>query len=560
MIGLLLGTALGDLLAREARYNELEYPTEMKLKVEFWKAIYTKYTTRQGLLHDAEDLSVIYDAIQLPSDGSTISADELRYHIRTQLFEIVRHQGQNLTDEQRKLLSRFPAGTTRARLIQATENIRFQLGQADRFKQGIIRSGAYLHHIEKIIADMELPDFLKYLPHVESSFQEFAFSKIGAAGLWQLMESTGRMFNLRSDYAVDERLDPWLATAAAMKHLKRDHAYLGRWPLAITAYNHGPGGVKKAMQTLGTGDIAEIAFRYQSPSFGFASRNFYAQFLAAVEVASNYKKYFGELPVLPTLEFDTVHLNKPTYYKDFAKNYRFTPEEFKMLNPALRPPVLQNSRPIPSGMNIRVPLKSKKTEPVQIASIEKKSRIRVAEPKNFELKQVPEIKSVSAVPVAVPQVSSQLSPYRVMDAKDGNQGWIRMEINETVSQVADWLEVDLAQVRDWNGLGPDEQARLGQKLLIKFKGKTIPQFEIARKEYHQKIKEDFFSQYEVSQLSDYQVKKGENLWSLCNQKFEIPAWLLQEYNPNISVAEISAGAKIKVPVLRERNLSMANSN
>ncbi|MDB5038044.1 MAG: hypothetical protein JWQ35_1572, partial [Bacteriovoracaceae bacterium] len=292
-----LPLSLSAVRPERSHENEtISIPTELRLKVEFWKAIYTKYTTTQGLLHDAEDLSVIYDAIELPRNGSTTSADELRYNIREKLFNIVRKRGENLTPEERKLLAHFPPGTTRTRLLQATENIRFQLGQADRFKEGIIRSGYYLKHIEKILHEEGLPDFIKYLPHVESSFQEYAISKVDAAGLWQLMEATGRGLGLKIDYAVDQRLDPWLATEAAAKHLKRDRNFLGTWPLAITAYNHGPGGVQKAVQTLGTTDISDIAFRYTSPTFGFASRNFYAQFLAAVEVASNYQRYFGELP------------------------------------------------------------------------------------------------------------------------------------------------------------------------------------------------------------------------------------------------------------------------
>jgi LysM repeat protein len=533
----------------------LTFPTELRLKVEFWKAIYTKYKTTQGLLHDAEDLSVIYDAIELPKSGNTTSADELRYIIRERLFNIVRKRGENLTPEERKLLAHFPPGTTRTRLLQATENIRFQLGQADRFKEGIIRSGYYLKHIEKILHDQGLPDFVKYLPHVESSFQEYAISKGDAAGLWQLMESTGRGFGLRIDYAIDERLDPWLATAAAAKHLKRDHTFLGTWPLALTAYNHGPGGVQRAVQTLGTTDIADIAFRYTSPTFGFASRNFYAQFLAAVEVAGNYQKYFGDLPVRPALTFDTMTLTSPTYFRDLTSKYKFTVDEFKRLNPSLRAPVIMSQRPIPKGTLVRLPPNSKRTPmQLQVASLEHHASL----PKSATDAKLPQIKATPML-IKKPLVSELIGPvksdFAVQDT--GAKPWVKLQINETISQVADWLGVPVDQVRQWNNLGEDEQARLGQKLFLKFEAVPVPEFVGRREDYHKKIREDFFARYEVSTLSDYQVKQGENLWSICYQKFDVPPWLLQEYNAKISVADLSPGVKLKIPVLRDKGIDLA---
>jgi LysM repeat protein len=535
--------------------DELSIPSELRLKVEFWKAIYTKYKTTQGLLHDAEDLSVIYDAIELPRNGSTLAADELRYVIRERLFNIVRKRGENLTPEERKLLSHFPPGTTRTRLLQATENIRFQLGQSDRFKEGIVRSGYYLKHIEKILQEQGLPDFVKYLPHVESSFQEYAISKVDAAGLWQLMESTARNFGLRIDYAIDERLDPWLATEAAAKHLKRDRNYLGAWPLALTAYNHGPGGVQKAVQTLGTTDIAEIAFRYTSPTFGFASRNFYAQFLAAAEVASNYQKYFGDLPVRPPLAFDSLSMTSATYFKELNQKYKFTLDEFKRLNPALRAPVLLNQRPIPKGTLVRVPMNSKRP-PVLVASLEKKAVVPkpvVEVPKLAELKAAVQVKKVE-----LPKVVPVKSEFTIEDIK-GSNPWIRLQINETLAQVADWLGLSVDRVRDWNGLTEDEQARIGQKLIVKFEAVNADEFASRREDYHNKIREDFFARYEVATLSDYEVKQGENLWSICYQKFDVPPWLLQEYNVKVSVANLSAGSKIKIPVLKERDINMASA-
>jgi len=554
LLPLLLFFFLSPLMAQQGRSTASLYkPAALHLKVEFWKAIYTKYDTNQGVLHDSEDLSVIYDAVELPRNGDLGGVDLLRNQIRETLFNILRKGGRNLTSEERHVLSRFPENPSRARLMRATENIRFQRGQADRFKEGIIRSGQYMPYIEKILAEEGAPDFVKYLPHVESSFQEFAMSKFSAAGLWQLMPTTARDFGLKVEYSIDERLDPWIATRAAARHLIRDVKRLGEWPLALTAYNHGPGGIQRAVRTLGTTDIAEIAFNYESPSFGFASRNFYAQFLAAVELASNYKKFYGNLPVKPAVKFETIKSDRAMFLVDFAKNYDFSIEEFKRLNPSFRPPIIQSKRPIPSGVTIRIPVGSKKQ--VLVASLDK--RIGRAEP-------VSKVKIESAMKSAVltnPNVAQPASsnaklpkssdPLGVRDLADG-KGWIEVEFNETAAQMADWLKVDIDALRQWNGMDAASQIEQGQKLLVKFDKVGVSEFESARTDYHQQIQEDFFSQYEVIKTVEHVVQRGENLWSLCHQKFDVPTWLLKQHNPKVKLSEMSPGTKLIVPVVVEK--------
>ena len=104
---------------------------------------------------------------------------------------------------------------------------------------------------------------------------------------------------MRVDSVVDERLDPYSATEAAANLMLYNYRLVGTWPLAVTAYNHGPGGLRKAQDELGSSDIAVIVKRYQGKTFGFASRNFYVAFLAALEVDRNADKYFGSIPRLP---------------------------------------------------------------------------------------------------------------------------------------------------------------------------------------------------------------------------------------------------------------------
>ena len=165
----------------------------------------------------------------------------------------------------------------------------------------MIRAAAWETHIARVLKQHGVPEEIAALPHVESSFNPFAYSKVGAAGLWQFMPSTAKRF-MRVDGIVDERLDPYSATEAAANLMLYNYRLLGTWPLAVTAYNHGPGGLRRAQDELGTSDIAVIVKRYQGATFGFASRNFYVAFLAALEVDRNAEKYFGPITRLPDTE------------------------------------------------------------------------------------------------------------------------------------------------------------------------------------------------------------------------------------------------------------------
>ncbi len=186
------------------------------------------------------------------------------------------------------------AGAEPARLAQAADDVRFQLGQSDRFRAGLQRAGLWESHIAQTLAARGLPPEIAALPHVESSFQPTAMSKAGAAGMWQFIRSTGRRY-LRIDGAVDERLDPYRSTEAAAQLLSYNYRLLGSWPLAITAYNHGAEGMRRARDQLGTDDIVRIVRQYQSPTFGFASRNYYCSFLAALRLDRDPEKYFGNV-------------------------------------------------------------------------------------------------------------------------------------------------------------------------------------------------------------------------------------------------------------------------
>jgi membrane-bound lytic murein transglycosylase D len=125
---------------------------------------------------------------------------------------------------------------------------------------------------------------------VESSFNPKAYSKAGAAGIWQFTRSTGKKF-MKVGRGVDERRDPIRSSKAAAQLLEQNYRILRSWPLAITAYNHGISGLSKARKTKGSEEA--IFSDYSTRRFQFASRNFYSEFLATRHVANNYAHYFG---------------------------------------------------------------------------------------------------------------------------------------------------------------------------------------------------------------------------------------------------------------------------
>ena len=172
--------------------------------------------------------------------------------------------------------------------------------------------------------------------------------------MWQFMRGTGRRF-LRIDAAVDERLDPYRSTEAAASFLEQNYIVLGSWPLALTAYNHGPGGMKRAQEQLGTSDIVTVVRKYNSRSFGFASRNFYVAFLAALEIDSNPEKFFGSIRRNAT---DTsIVLEVPAFLpaSRLANVLELDRDELQRLNPSLLPSVWRGARHVPRGFELRVP-------------------------------------------------------------------------------------------------------------------------------------------------------------------------------------------------------------
>ncbi len=336
-------------------------PPALRPAVAFWMRVYLEATTDGGFIHDNEYLDVVYERIQFGGEKDRRRRERVVQERKRHWENVLRRlsEGSPPSDASgaavaqlfERSLGRAPEGRDFGLAVQ---RLRFQLGQRDKFRHGLIRSGAYEDAMRGVFRSRGLPEDLAFLPHVESSFNLDAYSKYGAAGIWQFMRSTGRRF-LQIDYVVDERLDPMRSTRAAAQLLKENHDALGSWPLALTAYNHGRAGMARAKQQLGTSDIAQIARRYKSRTFGFASRNFYAQFLAARRIVLNHGSYFGDLQRDKPEVVDEVVLPFYIDVSDLQRHVGVNPDVVRDYNRSLRGPVFRSGKRIPEGFRLRLP-------------------------------------------------------------------------------------------------------------------------------------------------------------------------------------------------------------
>src|SRR5438067_1853620 len=537
--------------------------------------------------------------------------------------------------------------------------------------------------------------------HVEPSFSPAAYSKVGAAGLWQFMRSTGRRY-MRIDSAVDDRLDPFRSTEAAAQLLAYNYRVLGTWPLALTAYNHGTAGVRRAKETLGTDDIVRIVRSYNSRTFGFASRNSYVSFLAALEVDRNPEKYFGSLQRQSAVKFQEVQLPAYVSMPTLERALRIEPEKLRALNPALTHAVWDGRQRVPKAYRLRLPLDgtswtrellAQRLSPgemfagqsappryrvqagdtlVRVAArygvsadtLARMNHLRVsARLRVGRTIDVPEAAAVTVASTAVPTPAAPAAPApaapaapaptapaapapapaaaarapaptpsapavvaaaaphapvftisvgpaspggavsaevaqresaedaavaaaaRTRTASVGAQPVsaaqaeaigpalgpaldaeqnadpidysvahdesIRVTGDETLGHYADWLGVSTAHVREINHLRFGRRVLIGQHIRLDFRKVSHEAFEARRREYHRALQASFFAAHRIVGTELYVARPGDSLWTLTQRATQMPLWLVQQYNPDVDLADLRAGTQIVMPRVEE---------
>jgi membrane-bound lytic murein transglycosylase D len=329
-------------------------------QVDFWMRVFTEFSRHQVLIHDSWYVNVVFEVVDLSQTGGKgwAAVREARREYRELLAEMAEiwDEPERMTPRARQIRAMYGDWPESARFParEAAERVRSQRGMADSFRAGIESAGRYLPQIQEILAAREVPPVLACLPLIESAYNPFAHSHAGAAGLWQLMPVVGRQYGLAMDHLVDERRDPIIATRAAARHLATNYRTLKSWPLAITAYNHGLQGMVNAVRAVGSEDIGDIIARYEHRRFGFASRNFYPEFVAALKIFQDPAAHLGPVSPRPPLELAQFALPDSVPLRTLRRFCGLTADYLRTHNPALLPEALRPGGILPGGSRLNL--------------------------------------------------------------------------------------------------------------------------------------------------------------------------------------------------------------
>jgi len=370
---------------KSAEASPFPVPAGLEPTIEFWKKIFTQYSTRELIFYDSKDPSKIYKVMRIGKRR------RIRSLVRRERMKIVRQHG-----------------------LKSRRRVSAQRGAKENFVLGMERSERYLEQIQAILRERDLPVELAYLPLIESSFRVDARSRAGAVGMWQLMRRTGQRY-LRITSTVDERKDPLESTRAAASLLAENYDIFGNWPLAITAYNHGQNGIRRAVSKVGSDNLMEIIRKYKSRRFGVSSKNFYAEFVAAVEIAKRDEVYLPDLEYYTPVKIAELKLDQPISVSFLLRFAGVSRQQFLAWNPALS----RRIRIIPKWYRVKVP-------------------------------------------------AEQLEVFAQAYEKAVTGPWVRHQVarGETLSHIAKAYRISIGEIQSLNGLSNVHLITIGQQLKI----------------------------------------------------------------------------------------------
>jgi len=367
----------------------------------------------------------------------------------------------------------------------------------------------YFPLFEKYFQEYDVPLDVKYLSIVESGLNPRAKSRVGAVGLWQFMPGTARMYGLKTDWYIDERMDPEKSTIAAAKYLQSLYAYFNDWELAMAAYNCGPGKVRQAIRRSGYKKNFWDIYRYLPRE----TRSYVPQFMAFMYVVNyaeehnfNIEEYKEYLP-----ESDTIMVNDFLYFKTFADLTNTCAEDLEKLNPSVR------RRAFPEGGNYYV------------FNIPSDIKPYVVENRSYILDSAKNTGKEELEYLARNSVGSTWGRDKIVHI---------VRSGEVLGLIAEKYKVRISDIKSWNNLGSN-LIRVNQRLNI-----------YVNQQYYNSLNQKTATVSKPAALpqpsgSDkvHLVQPGDSLWKISRQYQGLTIEKIKELN-NLKSNKIKPGQKL----------------
>lgn len=282
--------------------------------VNFWFLIYTQFESNAVVIHDKTNLSLIYKVL----DFSSLHEKKLSRNTLYVLQQKLSEEKLNSLKEDLENLSKDPYSLSPAakkiyRILKQANvtlpisksdrsifftklkhNLRTQTGQKNFIRDGVIRSMPYQSFLSKYFINRKLPKELLAIPFLESSFNPKAHSRVNALGAWQFMPLIASYYVPKRTNNTDYRSNVGVSSLAAGHLLSENFQIMKSWDLAVTAYNSGTKHLLKTKRELASNKVTLEAVIKHSDSqhFGFASKNFYSEFLALAHTLAYEEEIF----------------------------------------------------------------------------------------------------------------------------------------------------------------------------------------------------------------------------------------------------------------------------